>query len=387
MKDDSKLVTGGRDIEASKGAVNPPVYHASTIIFPTMEKLAQATRGEGGWLYYGRRGTPTTFALQDAIADLEGGAGCVIAPSGLAAVSLALMSFLDAGDHLLMTDSVYGPSRTFCDTVLRRFGVKTTYYDPTLGGEISDLMTSETKVVFVESPGSITLEIQDVPAISVAAHDAGATVIMDNTWATPLFFKPFEHGVDVSIQAATKYIVGHADAMLGTVTAHEDALKALRKTHQQTGLCAGPDDVYLALRGLRTLSARLARHQETALTLAQWMLERPEVHRVLHPALPGDSGHTLWQRDFTGSCGLFSVVLNSCAPDSVNLLMESLEFFGIGYSWGGYESLVMSYDPATLRTATSWDAPGPTLRFHAGLEDVSDLLADLEQGFAKLKML
>ena len=383
MKDDTKLVTEGRDPNKQLGAVNTPVYHASTILFPTVQALKDAWEGKGDWLLYGRRGTPTTFGLQQALAELEGGFECLLAPSGLAALTTALLAYLEIGDHLLMVDSVYLPTRHFCDGMLKRLGIETTYYDPLAGAGVSDLMRPNTKVVFVESPGSVTFEVQDVPAIAAAAHAGGALCIMDNTWATPLYFKSFEHGVDVSIHAGTKYIVGHSDAMLGTITTTEAAWPRLKEAHDLLGQCAGPDDVYLGQRGLRTMGARLRQQQETALVLARWLLDRPEVERVLHPALPGDPGHALWKRDFTGASGLFGAVLQPYSQDAVTALVDDLELYGLGYSWGGYESLIMFYEPEKMRTATEWDAPGPTIRIHAGLEDPEDLIADLERGFER----
>lgn len=383
MKDDTKLVTAGRNPEKQLGAVNTPVYHASTILFPSVAALQDAWQGKGDWLLYGRRGTPTTFGLQEALAALEGGYECRLAPSGLAAITTALLAYLEAGDHLLMVDSVYGPTRAFCDGMLKRLGIETTYYDPLIGGGISALMQPNTKVVFTESPGSVTFEIQDIPAIASAAHAGEALCIMDNTWATPLYFKPFSHGVDVSVHAGTKYIVGHSDAMLGTITTTEAAWPRFREAHDLLGQCAGPDDVYLGQRGLRTMGVRLRQQQETGLAIARWLAKRPEVERVLHPALPSDPGHVLWKRDFTGASGLFGAVLKPCSQDAVTALVDHLEFYGLGYSWGGYESLIMFYDPSKMRTATTWDEPGPTIRIHAGLEDPDDLIADLERGFER----
>jgi cysteine-S-conjugate beta-lyase len=381
MKDDTKLVTSGRDPEKQLGAVNTPVYHASTILFPTVAALQDAWQGKGDWLLYGRRGTPTTFGLQEALAEVEGGYACRLAPSGLAAITTALLAYLSSGDHLLMTDSVYGPTRAFCDGLLARMGVETTYYDPLIGANVDTLMRPNTKVVFTEAPGSVTFEIQDIPAIAAAAHAGGAICIMDNTWATPLFFKPFTHGVDVSVHAGTKYIVGHSDAMLGTITTTEAAWPRLIEAHDALGQCGAPDDAYLGQRGLRTMGVRLRQQQETGLTLARWLADRPEVERVLHPGLPGDPGHELWKRDFTGASGLFGAVLKPCSQDAVTALVDNLDLYGLGYSWGGYESLIMFYDPSKMRTATIWDAPGPTIRIHAGLEDPTDLIADLDQAF------
>ena len=385
-KQDTTVVTAGRHPEDYHGAVNPPVYHVSTVLFPTVAALKAAEQpSEARRITYGRAGTPTTFALEDAVTALEGGYACQSYPSGLAAVSSALLTFLDNGDRLLMVDSTYGPTRRFCDNVLARLGIEIAYYDPLIGGGIAEMMTPETKVVFVESPGSLTFEVQDVPAIAAAAHAGGASVIMDNTWASPLYFKPLAHGVDVSIQAATKYIVGHADAMLGTATATEAAWPALRRTARDLGTHAAPDDCYLGHRGLRTLSVRLARHQESALRLAHWLQARAEVARVMYPALAEDPGHAIWRRDFTGASGLFGVVLRPRRAEAVAAMLDGLELFGMGYSWGGYESLIIPTEPAKNRTATTWSEPGPSLRIHAGLEDPDDLIADLEAGFARLK--
>jgi cystathionine beta-lyase len=285
---------------------------------------------------------------------------------------------------VLVADSVYRPNRRFCNNVLKRLGVTVTYYDPLIGAGIDKLITKKTKVVFTESPGSQTFEVQDIPAIAKAAHAAGAVVILDNTWATPLYFKPFAHGADVSIQAATKYIGGHADIMLGAITMNERTSAAVAKTHDDLGLCVGPEDVYLGLRGLRSLGVRLARHQQSALEMARWLAERPEVARVIHPALPSDPGYAIWKRDFTGASGLFSIVLKPVAPAKLAAMLDGLSLFGMGYSWGGFESLILPFDPSTYRTATRWKAEGPAIRLHIGLEDVDDLKADLEAGFARL---
>lgn len=381
MKDETKAVHAGRDPHNNHGIVNPPVYHASTILYPTYEDLKHPkTR-----VQYGRRGTPTTFALEDAVVALEGGHGCKIVPSGLSAVTTALLALLGSGDHLLMTDNAYGPTRTFCDTFLKRMGVETTYYDPTIGGGIADHIRDTTKVIFTESPGSLTFEVQDIPAIADAANARGVKVVLDNTWASPLFFKPYEHGVDVSIQAATKYIVGHADTLLGTITANQETFSAIHAAHGQLGQCAGPDDIYLALRGLRTMDVRLKQHMQQGLEFAKWLEARDEVDFVLHPALPSHPQHDLWKRDFLGASGLFSAVLKPVSDTALAAMLDDLELFGMGYSWGGFESLVVPSDPAKIRTATSWDAPGPLLRFHVGLEALEDLKEDLDKGFQRMK--
>jgi cystathionine beta-lyase len=380
QKDDTRLAHSGREPMRFHGFVNPPIYRGSTILFPTVEALDANTQD----FTYGRLGTPTVRALEQAIAELEGGHATLLTPSGLSAITTTLLAFVGAGDHILVTDAVYRPTRRFCDTILKRLGVETTYYDPLVGAAIKDLIRPNTKVVFAESPGSQTFEVQDIPAIAEAAHARSAMLVLDNTWATPLFFKSFTHGADVSIHAATKYIVGHADAMLGAITATKEVFPAIANAHEGLGLCTGPEDVYLALRGLRTLGVRLARHQASALELARWLGERPEVARVLHPALPSDPGHAIWRRDFTGSSGLFAVVLKPASKRAVAAMLDGLDLFGMGYSWGGFESLIIPFDPRDYRTATVWDEPGPALRLHIGLEDVGDLKADLEAGFARL---
>ena len=368
---DTMLVTAGRNPEENHGFVNPPVYHASTVLFRSIEEMTEHRPR----YVYGRRGTPTSEALETALDRLEGAAGTVLLPSGLAAISVALLSCLSAGDHLLVTDSVYQPTRRFCDRVLARLGIETSYYDPLIGADIARLLRPETKAIFTESPGSQTFEMQDIDAIVAVAGKAGATVLMDNTWATPLFFRPLDHGVDLSIQAGTKYLCGHSDVMLGTVSANARAWPALKETHGTMGLCAGPDDVYLAQRGLRTMGVRLERHMRNGLEIAAWLATRPEVRRVLHPALPGDPGHDLWKRDFRGACGLFGVVLEPVERHRLEAMLNGLEYFGLGYSWGGYESLAILAEPAGHRTATAWTEPGPLLRLHVGLEDPADLIA------------
>jgi cystathionine beta-lyase len=380
QKPDTTLVTGGRDPFSYHGFVNPPVHHASTVLYPTADDLL-ANRSR---YVYGRRGTPTSEALEQAMATIEGPAcaGVALVPSGLAAISSALLSAVSAGDHILVSDSVYEPTRIVCDSVLKRLGVETTYYDPLIGAGIAKLFKPNTRVVFVEAPGSQSFEMQDVPAIAAAAHTKGALVAMDNTWATPLYFRALDFGVDLAIQAGTKYIGGHADVMIGMVAANASAWPQLHKTVGTLGLCVGPDDIYLALRGLRTLGVRLARHQESGLRIARWMEQRPEVARVLYPALENDPGHALWQRDFSGACGLFAVVLKPTSDAAIRAFLDALKLFGMGYSWGGYESLVIPFDCTKYRTATQWAPGGPTLRFHIGLEDAGDLIADLERGFA-----
>ena len=387
---DTLVTRLGRDPARHSRAVNPPVYHASTLVFDSVAEFeaAAASKFDKGALFYGRYGMPTTFALERAVAELEGGYGALAMSSGLAAITCALLTFLRAGDHILVTDTAYQPTRHVCDELLGRFGVETRYFDPLIGAGIAELNRPNTRLVYLESPGSVTFEVHDVPAIAAAAHDAGheagLVVLFDNTWASPLYFKPFAHGVDVSIQAATKYIVGHADAMLGMIVSREEHYEALRRTAFHLGHAAAPDDVYLALRGLRTLALRMARHHRSALEVATWLQGRPEVARVLYPALPGDPGHGLWRRDFTGASGLFGVALAPRPKEAVTAMLDGLELFSIGVSWGGFESLVRPTSLAGIRTATDWNPPGPLLRFHIGLEDPSDLIADLEAGFARL---
>ena len=374
------LAHAGRDPFAHHGFVNPPVYRGSTVLFKTVESFEKREQR----YVYGRRGTPTSEALEQAIACIEGGARTWLAPSGAAAISTVLLSFLKAGDHVLVTDSVYLPTRKMCDGVLKRFGVETTYYDPTIGAGIAGLMRSNTTLVFTESPGSLTFEVQDIPAIAAVARERGALVVLDNTWGTPLYFKPFTHGVDISIQAATKYIVGHADAMLGSITVGESLAQRLVAEAGNLGICAGTEEMYLGLRGIRTMGVRLERHWQSGVEIARWLEQRPEVARVIHPALPSHPQHELWKRDFLGAAGLFAIVLKPCPKEALAAMLEGLELFGMGASWGGYESLVLPFNAATARSATSWQPPGPTVRFHIGLEDLDDLKADLEAGFERL---
>jgi cysteine-S-conjugate beta-lyase len=382
LKPATRLISGGRNPSANHGFVNPPVYHASTVLYPTAEDfLARRSR-----YVYGRRGTPTSEALADALRELEGPqcAGVALVPSGLTAISTALLSVLNAGDHVLVTDSAYQPTRKFCDGVLARYGITTTYYDPLIGAGISALMQPSTRAVFVEAPGSLSFEIQDIPAIAAAAHAKGAVVLMDNTWATPLYYPAFERGVDLSIQAGTKYIGGHSDVMLGTVSANQATWPRLLATVHAFGLCVGPDDVYLGHRGLRTMGVRLAHHHQAGVRVARWLAQRPEVARVLHPGLESHPGHALWKRDFAGASGLFSFVFKPVAQTAVNAFLNELTLFGMGASWGGYESLAIPFDCTSVRTATAWAPGGPTVRLHIGLEDVDDLIGDLERGFAAL---
>ncbi len=382
---DTRLVHTGSDPKSHKGVVNPPVYRASTVIFPTVQAMKDAEKIKFDTTYYGVHGTPTTFALEDAMADLEGGYRAVSVSSGLAAITTALITYLQAGDHLLMVDSVYGPTRNFCNTTLKRFGVETTYYDPLIGSDIEKLVKPETKVIFTESPGSYTFEIQDIPAIAEIAHQNDIKVIMDNTWSAGFYFKPFEHGVDVSVQATTKYQAGHADVILGhIITKTEEDWHKIKINTGTLGQAVAPDVCYLGLRGLRTLSVRLEQHQASALTLAKWLQERPEVETILHPAFASCPGHDIWQRDFTGSCGLFSIVLKDFSAEQVDAMLDGMDYFAMGFSWGGFESLMVASDPAKIRSVTKWESTGPLLRIHAGQEDIEDLIQDLERGLNRL---
>ncbi|MFN4282086.1 MAG: cystathionine beta-lyase [Alphaproteobacteria bacterium] len=386
FKTDTLLTTLGRDPEANFGIVNPPVYHASTVTYPSVATMEEIGKTPFDKVYYGRHGTPTTFALQDAIAELDGGQGRrgIACGSGVAALDATIAAFVSAGDHLLVTDSAYDPTRRFCDQFLKKFGVETTYYDPMIGGGIKALLRPNTKAVIVEAPGSLTFEVQDIPAIAEAAHKAGAAVIMDNSWATPLLYKAFDRGVDVAVYSATKYIVGHSDAMMGIIVASPETFLQVRKSVGMFGAAPGPDDCYLALRGLRTLGVRLRQHEKSALKIAEWLKTRPEVAKLLHPAFPDCPGHDIWKRDFAGSTGLFSIVLKPASKQAVTAMLDGMRLFAMGYSWGGFESLIIPANPASIRTAVPWQAEGPLLRLHVGLEDVDDLIADLDDGFKRL---
>lgn len=359
------------------GFVNPPVVHASTVLFPDAKTMA----GRAQKYTYGTRATPTSDALTAAIDELEGSAGTIAVPSGLAAVTVPLLGFLASGDHLLMVDSVYRPTRHFADTMLKRLGIETEFYDPTIGAGIARLMRPNTKVVFTESPGSNTFEMQDIPAIAKAAHAGGAVVMMDNTWATPLYFKPLDFGVDVSIHAATKYPAGHSDVLSGTVSANKECWPRLIEAYHALGVCAGPDDVYQVLRGLRTMGVRLAHHEKSALEIARWLETEAGVSRVLHPALPSFPGHDIWKRDFSGSSGIFSVVLKGGGQKQAHAFLDALEIFGLGYSWGGYESLAVHVF-LDDRVVAKGNYEGPVMRLQIGLEDAEDLKADIARGLA-----
>lgn len=376
-KPDTKLVAAGRRREWTSGIVNPPVYRASTILFDDIAAMEAAEPPRDGVLHYGRNGTPTTWALCEALTEMEEGAALTrLFPSGSAAVAGALLSVLAAGDELLMTDSAYGPTRALCDTVLKRFGVTTHYYDPLIGAGIAALITDRTRAIFLESPGTYTFEVQDIPAICAAAKARGIATLIDNTWATPLYLPAIALGVDISIIACTKYIGGHADLMLGSVSVTEAFAPRLERTRRTLGQSAGPDEAWLALRGLRTLSVRLARHQESGLKVARHLAAHPKIARALHPALPDCPGHDLFARDFKGATGLFSIVLAGGGEADAARLIERLRLFGIGFSWGAFESLAV---PGHFtRTATAPEFEGPLVRLHIGLEDPDDLIADLD---------
>jgi cystathionine beta-lyase len=381
MKEETKLISAGRPHRRPHHPVNQPVERASTYVFPTYDDFVEGAKN----IVYGRLGTPTHRALEEAINILEGGYETRLAPSGLAAVNYALLAFLKAGDRVLVVDSAYDPVRKFCDRFLKRFGVETVYYDPLAGGDIFPLLTPTTKVVLVESPGSLTFEVQDLPAIAAAARRTGAKVVVDNTWSAGVYFKPLKHGADVSIQAATKYIAGHSDCLIGSISsADEDAAKAVFQTLLQLGSNVSADDAYLALRGLRTLTTRLQRHEATGLKLAKWLSKRAEVDRVLHPAFKSCPGHANWKRDFSGSSGLFAAVMKPMSPVRVKAFFNAFKLFGIGYSWGGFESLCVHVRPDKNRTAEPWTDEGPVFRFSVGLEVEDDLLADLERAFAAM---
>ncbi len=387
MKVATRIIHAGRDRKWAGYSVNVPVVRASTVVFENMAEMKHAVRHRGEQVpYYGRRGTQTHFAFSDAVCELEGGAGCALYPSGAAAISGALLAFLKAGDHLLMVDAAYEPTRALCDKVLKPLGIETTYYDPLIGAGIAALIRPNTRVIYLESPCSLTMEVQDVPAICAVAKAHNILTILDNTWASPILCQPFELGVDISIQAATKYICGHSDVMLGTASANARHWPQLREHSYLLGYCASADDVYLAARGLRTLGVRLAQHQRNTLQVIEWLAQRPEIETILHPALPQHPGHDLFVRDFSGSNGLFSFVLKQGDLAAVTAFVEGMQHFKMGFSWGGYESLVLAnLDVQALRTATSWPYKGPLIRLHIGLEDPSDLIADLAAAFDRLQ--
>ena len=377
-KPSTQLEHLGRASADHFGSVNMPTYRVSTALFPTLESF----RAQSQKMTYGRRATPSSEALCDTIATLEGGSHCMLTPSGLSAVSCAILSSVKSGGHILISDGVYDPTRAFCDDILPQFNIRASYYDPTDIEALAEAFTPETQAVFTESPSSLTFEMQDIPAISALAHQHGARVILDNTWATPLFFKPFDKGVDISIQAATKYLCGHADLLLGTLTTNQSAYVDCARMHRRLGLCASGDDIYLTLRGLRTLEVRLERHQATAIKLAEFLAQRDEVAEVIHPALPSHPQHIIWQRDFLGASGLFAFRLKPVSEAQLAKMFDGFELFAMGYSWGGFESLIIPAEPT--RTAQTPDNTNPLVRIHAGLEDEDDLIEDLQEGLERL---
>jgi len=381
------LVSAGRVHGVNGASVNPPVHRASTFVFDTLDAFETASNTPFDGPFYGRVGTPTTFAFEQAFATLEGGHRSIATSSGVAAISAAMLAFLDSGDHVLVVDTVYDPVRRFCNRMLTRLGIETTFYHPDMGADIETLIRPETKLIYMESPGSGTFNVQDVRAIVAVAKARGIRTAIDATWATPLLMKPLTLGIDVSIHAATKYIVGHSDAMLGVVTTNAETYDAVRRSTQDLGACAGSEECNLGLRGLRTLEVRLHHHEASALKLASWLEAQPQVARVFHPGLESFPGHALWKRDFTGSCGLFSVELVESDPDSVRALIDGLRHFKIGFSWGGYESLILPMHPEKSRQVAKWTGKGALLRLHVGLETLSDLQADLAEGLERLRPL
>ena len=403
MKDDAggkegrkpltQLVQAGRKPEWTGmpgqpgGIVNPPVWRASTILYDDVAHLRRAAASSTHErLFYGRKGTPTAWSLADALTEMEPGAeGTMLFPSGVAAIACALMAVLKPGDRLLMVDSAYDPTRGFCTQMLKSFDIETIYYDPIAPDLDAHLADGAIRAIFLESPGSLTFEVQDTPAITAWARAHGAVTLMDNTWATPLYFPAITRGVDIAILACTKYIVGHSDVMMGSVTATGDWFGKVRQTAYAFGLMVSPDDAWLAARGLRTLGVRLAQHRDGALAVAQWLKTQPGGARVLQPALPDCPGHDHWARDFSGSTGLFTFILDGGDEAARAALIDGLAHFGIGYSWGGFESLALPVDPARYRSATRWQAAGPAVRLHIGLEDPADLIADLDAGLARFR--
>jgi len=379
---DTKLVHAGRSPADHSGAVNTPVYRASTILFPN---LAALDAKEGARLRYARRGTPTTHALEDAICALEQADRALVAPSGVNAISVILMSFAEPGAHILMSDSAYGPARKFCEFTLKKFGVETTYYDPTIGAGIEALIRPQTRLIWMESPGSQTFEVQDVTAICAVARQRGVVTAIDNTWSGGYFCQPLTQGADISVQAGTKYISGHSDLMLGTIACRDEVYGRLRETYLRFGVCIGGDDAFLALRGLRTLPVRMAQHHASGMRVANWLLQQPEVLKVMHPALPTDPGHALWKQHFTGASGLFGFVITQTDREALARMFDGLRLFGMGSSWGGFESLLVPSNPSVYRSATQWNPGGQTVRIHVGLENPEDLIADLRSGLNRLR--
>ncbi len=395
MKKETEVVVSGGNPAGYAGTVGTPLYQSSTILFPTLEDYHNAERGEKFYpeqenghaldYSYGINGTPTTFALQDTLCRLEGGSSCVITPSGLSAITTALLAFLQSGDHLLMIDGAYGPTRRFCFKELRKLGIETDYYSPEIGADIESLIKENTRVIFLESPCSQTFEIQDVPAITAIAKERNIITILDNSWATPLYFRPLEYGVDISIQACTKYIGGHSDIMLGAIICNEHTTEPVLRCYRNYGITASPHDCWLALRGIKSMAARLEYQQTSTARIVEWLAGRSEVAEILYPSYEKSPYHGLWKQLYSGAASLFSIVLDKDYPrESVANMVDNLELFGIGASWGGYESLILDFNPRHARTATSWDKDATCLRLYIGLENTEDLIADLDGGFSRL---
>ena len=394
MQEGTKIIHAGRDPKKQGWMVNPPIYQTSTIVFPTLKDLLYAERGysnndlvEPYELKYGRYGTQTNFALEQAIAELENGYNSFVTSSGAAAINTALVAYLQKGDHLLMVDNVYSPTRGFCDKFLKKFGIETTYYDPLIGADIAKLIRKNTKVIFMESAGSLSFEVQDVKAICKVAKKYGVVSILDNSWASGIFFKPLDHGVDVTVMAITKYINGHSDVMMGAITVQEKDFRVMYEAFRYMAVTAAPFSSYMAQRGLRTAKLRIEHSYKSALELANWLEAKSEIHKILYPALESNENYGLWKRDFTGAAGLFTIVLDKkYSNESLARMVDKLHYFSMGYSWGGYESLILPFDATSIRTATKWLYPNKTcLRISVGLEDIEDLKEDLEAGFKRLK--
>lgn len=384
MKIETRLTHFGTAPAHCGGVVNLPPHRASTILFGNLADFEKADRGEWHKPSYGRYGTASTLAMEEAMAELDHADHAIVFSSGMAAIATSILAFVASGDHILIVDTVYGPTRRFCDQMLKSLGVEVTYYDPAIGGKIAALLKENTKLVYCESPGSLTFEMQDIPAISKAAHAKGAIVVADCTWVTPLYFRAFDKGVDIIMHSATKYIAGHSDLVMGVLSCKAEHYKKLLYTARNLGACPSADNCYLALRGLKTMAVRMKAQQESSMIIAKWFQARPEVEKVLCPQLPDDPGHGLWKRDMTGGASLFGVLLKPCSDKALAAMIDGLELFGLGYSWGGFESLLITFDANRSRTATKWDHPGRNLRFHIGLEATDDLIADLEAGFKRL---
>tara|TARA_B100000214_G_scaffold49433_1_gene31002 strand:+ start:4944 stop:6125 length:1182 start_codon:yes stop_codon:yes gene_type:complete len=386
-KNDTKNIIAGKRKKLSNGFVNSPVYKGSTVLFNTVEEMQSKMKNKNSQtLFYGRFGSPATFEFENAIADIDESYTAVATASGTAAIVASLLAVLKTGDHILMTDSAYGVSRNITKKLLNNMGITTTFYNPNLTNKIKELITNKTKLIFMESPGSLTFEIQNISMIVDIAKKYNLITVIDNTWATSLYLKPMNYGIDISIQSATKYIVGHSDAMLGVITTNKKYAKQIRESAHNLGSCPGPEDIYLGIRGLKTLSIRLKKHQENAMKIIEWLLRQKEVNRVLYPALPDNPGYKIWKKDFKGASGLFGVVLENTRKDLIYKMLNNLKLFNMGYSWGGYESLILPVNPEKIRDTYKWNDMDLTLRIHAGLEDPEDLINDLKNNFNILKI-